>query len=384
LQNKFTAIAVYLTIDIFVLAVDISFSITGQVRITMTFFENTATKGHESIHQFYDPKTGLKAIIAIHSTALGPAAGGCRMWQYDSEADATWDALRLARGMTYKNAMAGLPLGGGKAVIMADSDHPLTNDMLLAFGRCVDSLGGRYITAEDVGVSVGSMQVVKQVTDYVAGLQPAEGSAGGDPSPWTADGVFLGLKAAAKNRFGNDSLANLSVAVQGVGKVGYDLCRQLHDEGSALVISDVNQQNLERAQADFGAQIVAVDQILSADVDILSPCAMGAILDAQSIPGIKAAIIGGAANNQLETEEDGQRLFERGILYAPDYVINSGGITSVSMEYEGGKTKEDVRAHIALVPGRLSEIFLASDEQQTPTNIIADAMAESLVVDARR
>ena len=286
--------------------------------------------------------------------------------------------------MTYKNAMAGLPLGGGKAVIMADPEHPLTEDMLLAFGRCVDSLGGRYITAEDVGVSVGSMNTVKQVTNFVAGLPPAEGSAGGDPSPWTADGVFLGLKAAAKYRFGNDSLAKLSVAVQGVGKVGYDLCRQLHDEGASLVISDVNQQNLERAQGDFGAQIVAVDQILSADVDILSPCAMGAILDAQSIPAIKATIIGGAANNQLKTEEDGQRLFDRGILYAPDYVINSGGITSVSMEYEGGKTAEDVHAHIGQVPGRLSEIFLASDKQQIPTNVIADAMAESLVAEARR
>lgn len=350
----------------------------------MTFFENSANKHHESIHKFYDPKTGLKAIIAIHSTALGPAAGGCRRWQYKDEAEATWDVLRLARGMTYKNAMAGLPLGGGKAVIMGDPEHPLTDDMLLAFGRCVESLGGSYITAEDVGVSVGSMGVVKNVTDYVAGLPPADGAAGGDPSPWTADGVFLGLKAAAKHRLGKDSLAGVRVAVQGVGKVGYDLCRQLHETGAKLVVSDVNQQNLERAQADFGAEAIASDQILFADVDILSPCALGAVLDEQSIPKIKASIIGGAANNQLATEQDGQRLFDRNILYAPDYVINSGGITSVSMEYEGGKTAADVHAHIALVPGRLEEIFTASQAQQTPTNVIADKMAERIVADANR
>lgn len=349
----------------------------------MTFFENTANQQHESIHQFYDPQTGLKAIIAIHSTALGPAAGGCRMWQYDNEAAAIRDALRLSRGMTYKNAMAGLPLGGGKAVIMADPHFPATDDFFRAFGRCVDSLGGRYVTAEDVGISVGSMGVVKEVTDYVAGLPPAEGFAGGDPSPWTADGVFLGLQAAVKHRLGSDSLGNLRVAVQGVGKVGYDLCRQLHDAGASLVISDVNQHNLDRAQADFGAQIVAPDQILFEDVDVLSPCAMGAILDAGSIPDIRATVIGGAANNQLATEEDGQRLFDRNILYAPDYVINGGGIISVSLEYMGGKTESDVHAQIALIPGRLAEIFATSDKQQTPTNVIADAMAES-IVSARR
>ncbi len=200
--------------------------------MTMTFFDNSEHRGHESIHQFYDPKTGLKAIIAIHSTALGPAAGGCRRWQYGNEADATRDALRLSRGMTYKNAMAGLPLGGGKAVILASPDSPPSDELFRAFGRCVDTLGGRYITAEDVGVSVDNMRVVKQITDFVAGLPPAEGSAGGDPSPWTADGVFLGLRAAAKHRLGVDSLKNLRVAVQGVGKVGYDLCRQLHAEGA--------------------------------------------------------------------------------------------------------------------------------------------------------
>jgi len=345
----------------------------------MSFFENTANQDHESIHQFYDPRTGLRAIIAIHSTALGPAGGGCRMWQYDSEAGATRDALRLSRGMTYKNAMAGLPMGGGKAVIMADPEHPPSDDFFRAFGRCVDSLGGRYITAEDVGVSVDNMRQVKQVTDFVAGLPGAEGSAGGDPSPWTADGVFLGLIAAVQHRLGSASLSNLRVAVQGVGKVGYDLCRQLHAAGASLVISDVNEQNLARAQNEFGAQVVAPDQILYADVDVLSPCALGAVLDARSIPDIRATVIGGAANNQLATEEDGRLLADRNILYAPDYVINGGGIISVSMEYSGDKTESDVHAQIALIPERLKDIFATAHKKQLPTNVVADSMAESIV-----
>jgi leucine dehydrogenase len=345
----------------------------------MSFFENAANLGHESVHQFYDPQTGLKAIVAIHSTALGPAAGGCRMWHYEDEAKAMRDALRLSRGMTYKNAMAGLPMGGGKAVILTDPERPPGDDLFRAFGRCVDSLGGRYITAEDVGVSVDNMRLIKEVTDFAAGLPHAEGSAGGDPSPWTADGVFLGIRAAIAHRLGSDSMDNLRVAVQGVGKVGYDLCRQLREAGASLVIADVNEQNLNRAQAEFGAQVVDIDQILFEDVDVLAPCALGAVLDAQSIPNIRASVIGGAANNQLATENDGQRLFDRGILYAPDFVINGGGIISVSMEYMGGNTESDVHAQIALIPERLTEIFATADKQQTPTNVVADSMAEAIV-----
>ena len=348
----------------------------------MTFFENSENRGHESIHKFCDAQTGLIAIIAIHSTALGPAAGGCRMWHYDCEADATRDALRLARGMTYKNAMAGLPLGGGKAVILTDPESPPSDDTFRTFGRFVDSLGGRYITAEDVGISVDNMRLVQQVTKFVAGLPPAEGSAGGDPSPWTADGVFLGLCAAVKHRLGADSMDKLRVAVQGVGKVGYDLCRQLHAAGATLVISDVNEKNLARTRADFGARVVAPEDILFEEVDVLAPCALGAILDADSIPRIKASVIGGAANNQLATEEDGKRLFDRNILYAPDYVINGGGIISVSLEYMGDKTKADVQAQIALIPGRLTGIFVESEKQQIPTNVIADSMAEAIVTTA--
>jgi len=270
-------------------------------------------------------------------------------------------------------------MGGGKAVIMADPERPPTAELFRAFGRCVESLGGRYVTAEDVGVSVENMRQVSEETDYVAGLPPAEGAAGGDPSPWTADGVFLGIRAAAKHRLGSSSLENLRVAVQGVGKVGYDLCRQLHAAGASLVISDVNEQSLKRAQAEFGAQIVSTDNILFEDVDVLAPCAMGAVFDEKNIPDIRAAIIGGAANNQLAKIADGQHLFDRNILYAPDYVINGGGIISASLEYTGNKTESDVRAKIAQIPGRLSEIFTTSDQQNTPTNLVADAMAESIV-----
>lgn len=348
----------------------------------MMFFENSARQGHESIHQFHDAATGLKAIIAIHSTVLGPAGGGCRLWHYDSEEEAVTDVLRLSRGMTYKNAMAGLPMGGGKAVILADKNNPPSDEMFLAFGRFVESLGGRYVTAEDVGVSVENMRQVHLVTDYVAGLPPVEGSAGGDPSPWTAVGVFLGLRAAAQHRLGTSSLDGLRVAVQGVGKVGYDLCRQLHDAGAKLVICDVNERNVARAQADFDAEVVTPEQILVQPVDILVPCALGAILDAQSIPQIQASIVAGAANNQLATPEDGQRLRDRNILYVPDYVINGGGIISAALEYMGGKTEDDVRAQIKLIPERLTEIFVTADQQQKPTNIIADIMAESIVAAA--
>ncbi len=348
----------------------------------MSLFENPSWQGHESIHKFYDSQTGLKAIIAIHSTALGPAGGGCRMWRYENEEDATRDALRLSRGMTYKNAMAGLPMGGGKAVILADPEKRPSDDFFRAFGRCVDKLGGSYITAEDVGMTVDNMRTIKQVTDFVAGLPSTQGSAGGDPSPWTADGIFLGIRAALQHRHGSASLDNLRVAVQGVGKVGYDLCRQLHAAGANLVISDVNEDNLRRAKADFGVQVVRPEQILFEDVDVLSPCALGAVLNAQSIPDIRASVIAGAANNQLATEQDGNRLFDRKILYAPDFVINAGGIISVSLEYDGGKTTTEVRAQIALIPERLSRIFATSDKQQDPTNVVADAMAESIVADA--
>lgn len=345
----------------------------------MTFFTNPSFSGHESIHQFHDPDTGLKAIVAIHSTALGPAAGGCRRWVYASEEDAITDALRLSRGMSFKNAMAGLPLGGGKGVIMTSPDLADDSELYASFGRFVDSLGGRYITAEDVGVSMENMRTVKQVTNYVAGLPNSNDSAGGDPSPWTADGVFLGLQAAVQHRLGLASVNGLTVAVQGVGKVGYDLCKHLHEAGAKLITSDVNQQNVERTRNDFGATVVTPDQILLQQADVLAPCALGAVLTDESIKQINAAVIAGAANNQLADKQHGQQLRDRNILYVPDYVINAGGIISVSMEYMGNKTAADTRAQIALIPGRLTELFKSADRQNRPTNEVADAMAESII-----
>ncbi len=349
----------------------------------MPIFADSARLGHESIHHFHDPESGLKAIIAIHSTALGPAAGGCRMWHYSDEDDALTDALRLSRGMTYKNAMAGLPLGGGKAVILADPQQPPSAQLFHAFGRCIATLGGRYITAEDVGVSVQNMRQVKQITNYVAGLPPTRGNAGGDPSPWTADGIFLGIEAAVRHRLGRSSVDGLRVAVQGVGKVGYDLCRQLRAAGASLVTCDVNAQNAARTHTDFAAEVVSPEQILAQDVDVIAPCALGAVLNAESIPQISASVIAGAANNQLACEQDGQRLHDRNILYAPDYVINAGGIISVSLEYTGNKTTADTRAQIALIPQRLADIFTTADKSRQPTNVVADSMAEHIVAAGR-
>lgn len=345
----------------------------------MTFFTNPSFIGHESIHQFNDPSTGLKAIVAIHSTALGPAGGGCRRWVYSSEADAITDALRLSRGMSFKNAMAGLPMGGGKGVIMAGSEVADDEELFLSFGRFVDSLGGRYVTAEDVGVSMDNMRTVKQVTNYVAGLPHSRGSAGGDPSPWTADGVFLGLKAAVQHRLGLESVKGLTVAVQGVGKVGYDLCRQLHEAGASLITSDVNESNAARTHNEFGAVVVAPDKILFQKADVLAPCALGAVLNNESIPQINAKVIAGAANNQLAEQHNGQQLKDRQILYVPDYVLNAGGIISVSLEYMGDKTSADTKAQIELIPGRLSNLFKSADKLNQPTNVVADSMAESII-----
>lgn len=345
----------------------------------MTFFTNTSFDDHESIHQFYDPVTGLQAIVAIHSTALGPATGGCRRWSYASEEDAITDVLRLSRGMSFKNAMAGLPLGGGKGVIMGSSGQADDNELFTSFGRFVESLGGRYITAEDVGVSMDNMRAVKQATNYVAGLPHARDSAGGDPSPWTAEGVFLGLQAAVKHRLGADSVQGLTVAVQGVGKVGYDLCRHLHHAGATLIISDVNPANADRAHADFGATVVSTEQILMQQADVLAPCALGAVLNNESIPQIKAKVIAGAANNQLADPQNGQQLRERNILYTPDYVLNAGGIISVSLEYIGNKTAAETRAEVALIPVRLLDLFKTADQQNRSTNEVADATAKSII-----
>jgi leucine dehydrogenase len=297
------------------------------------------------------------------------------MWPYASAAEAVADVLRLSRGMSYKNALAGLKFGGGKAVIIGDARKGKTPELFEAFGRFVDSLGGRYVTAEDVGTSTTDMTQVARATRYVAGLGAAPGEAGGDPGPKTALGVFLGLKAAVKFRLGRAELADVSVAVQGAGGVGYHLCGMLAAEGAKLSVADVRPLALQRVCDEFKARAVAVEEVLFEDVDVLSPCALGAVLSAQSIPRLRARVIAGAANNQLAQGQDGAALPAAGILYAPDYVINAGGIISVSREYHGGASEAQVIADIHGIPARLTEIFERARRENRTTNAVADELA---------
>ena len=341
----------------------------------MEIFDMREFDGHELVVFGHDAATGLRAIIAIHSTALGPAAGGCRMWPYATTTEAMADVLRLSRGMSYKNAMAGLPFGGGKAVIIGESAKAKTAQLFEAFGRLVDSLGGRYITAEDVGTTTVDMANVARATHYVAGLGAAPGQAGGDPGPKTALGVYLGIKAAVQFRLGRTDLKNMKVAVQGLGGVGYHLCGLLAADGAELFVADVQPAAVQRAREQLKAHAVAVEEVLALDVDVLSPCALGAVLNSQSIPRLHASIVAGAANNQLAHGEDGTALQAAGILYAPDYVINAGGIISVSREYHGGASEAQVVADIHAIPARLLEIFERARRENRPTNEVADQMA---------
>jgi leucine dehydrogenase len=341
----------------------------------MEIFDLREFDAHELVVFGHDAASGLRAIIAIHSTALGPAAGGCRMWPYASTAEAVADVLRLSRGMSYKNALAGLKFGGGKAVIIGDARKGKTPELFEAFGRFVDSLGGRYVTAEDVGTTTTDMTQVARGTRYVAGLGAAPGEAGGDPGPKTALGVFLGLKAAVKFRLGRADLTDVSVAVQGAGGVGYHLCGMLAAEGAKLSVADVRPIALQRVCDEFKARAVAVEEVLFEDVDVISPCALGAVLSAQSIPRLRARVIAGAANNQLAQGQDGAALPAAGILYAPDYVINAGGIISVSREYHGGASEAQVIADIQGIPARLTEIFERARRENRTTNAVADELA---------
>lgn len=349
----------------------------------MTLFTSPHFAGHEQVSYFHDADTGLRAIVALHSTALGPAAGGCRMWAYPDDQAAVDDALRLSRGMSFKNAMADLPLGGGKAVILGDARRDKTDALMEAFGRAVDSLGGRYVTAEDVGITVADMASAARHTRFISGLAKTESAAGGDPSPKTARGVFIGLKSAVKAKLGRNDLDGVRVAVQGLGGVGYNLCRDLHGAGAKLAVADIHEDRTVRAADEFAAEVLGADDILFADVDVLAPCALGAVLNAQSIPRLQARVIAGGANNQLATDVDGTRLLERGILYAPDYVINAGGIINVSAEYLGNRSEAQVDADILRIGDRLAEIFARAAREGTPTNVIADAMAEEKIAAAR-
>ena len=350
----------------------------------MSVFNHPEFDHHDSIHFFEDPASGLKAIVAIHSTALGPAAGGCRRWTYASDDLALTDVLRLSRGMTYKNAVAGLPFGGGKSVILAGEHTPKSKALFQAFGRAIDSLQGRYITAEDVGISVEDMRIVRGETPFVSGLPQSGTTAGGDPSPWTALGVFRGIEAAAALRLGSETLEGVTVAVQGVGHVGIYLCKLLHEAGAKLLVADINRENLVSLCEQVPADVVSPRDILFSDVDVLAPCALGNVLNSETIPRIRAKVVAGAANNQLASVEDGARLTERGILYAPDYVINAGGVISVAYEYLGNSTEAKVRNEVCRIPDRLRRIFADAESSARPTNVVADELAQQIVANGRQ
>jgi leucine dehydrogenase len=353
----------------------------------MTLFDSPAFDGHEGVHAFYDESTGLKAIIAIHSTARGPAAGGCRMWNYATSEDALNDVLRLSAGMSYKNAVADLDLGGGKAVLFGDSRTQKTPALFEALGRAVDSLSGRYWTAEDVGVSPSDLVATRKSTRFVAGLEGGA-AASGDPSPVTAEGVFRGTLLVARRLWGAKDLSGLTVAVQGVGHVGGYLADKLHAAGARLIIADVNGPVLRAVAARTGAEIVAPDAIYDADADIFAPCALGGAVNDKTLPRLKAKAIVGAANNQLASPDVGRALFERGVVYAPDYVVNGGGIINVAAEIRaleagGAHDREWVEMKMSRLMETLEEILERSVRTARPTHEIAGELARARIAAAR-
>ncbi|WOK36822.1 Glu/Leu/Phe/Val family dehydrogenase [Sphingomonas sp. C3-2] len=334
---------------------------------------------HEGVHLFRDVASGLTAVICVHSSHLGPAMGGARFWNYADKNKAITDALRLSRGMSFKNAMADLPLGGGKGVILANDGVQKTPELLAAFGRAVESLAGRYVTAEDVGINDADMIQIATATRHVAGLPVEKGSAGGDPGPFTALGVFLGVKAAAERGLGKTDMAGVHVAVQGLGSVGGRVARLLAAEGARLTIADVNAERAKAMAAELGATAIAPDEILTVEADIISPNALGAVLTEQSIAALRTTVVAGGANNQLATPADGHRLKARGILYAPDYVINAGGIINVGLEYLKHGDQAEVEARIHRIAGRLHQIWDESEATGDPASDVADRIAMRLI-----
>jgi leucine dehydrogenase len=353
----------------------------------MTLFDSPAYEGHESVNAFYDEATGLKTIIAVHSTARGPAAGGCRMWAYPTAEAALEDALRLSRAMSYKNAVADIDHGGGKAVIIGDSKTQKSPALFEAFGRAVDQVGGRYWTAEDVGVSPADLQAARRTTKYVAGLD-GHPAASGDPSPVTAEGVFRGVKLAVKRAYGGD-LSGLTVAIQGVGHVGAFLAEKLHAAGARLIITDVNQAALDEVVAKTGAKVVAPDAIFDAEAEVFAPCALGGAITPATLERLKGRVVAGGANNQLATPEAGEALFAKGLIYAPDYVINGGGIINVAGEIralEAGATFDPawVEGKLSRLMATLDEVFQRSIDEKRPTHEIAGEIARARIEAARR
>ncbi len=345
----------------------------------MRVFELAGKMGHEQIVFCNDDTVGLKAIIAIHDTTLGPALGGCRFWNYASEEEALSDVLRLSRGMTYKAAVTGLNLGGGKAVIMGDPKKLKSEAFFRTFGRFVNGLGGRYITAEDVNINVDDMEFVSEETNYVTGIR----SGSGDPSPITALGVFSGIRAAVKHRLGKDSLSGIRIAIQGCGAVGQHLGELLHAEGAKLFVSDIDEAKVRRCVERFHAEAVAPERIHSLEVDVYAPCALGAVLNDKTIPELRTPIVAGGANNQLAQEDvHGAQLQKANILYAPDYVINAGGLINVYHELRG-YNETAARRQATGIFDRLLNVFAEAERAKIPTQLASDRVAERRIASMR-
>ncbi len=340
---------------------------------------------HERVELVHDRASGLTAILALHSTHLGPGAGGTRFWHYRDPADGMRDALRLSRGMSYKNAMAGLPVGGGKGVILADAARTKTPAMLAAYGDAIEALGGRYVCAEDVGMTEADMVAISHRTAHVTGLPSGDGTAaGGDPGPFTALGIYFGIKAAVQRKLGKDSLRGVHVAVQGTGSVGGGVARLLAEDGARLTLADIDEERAASLAAILDAEHVPADVVMNVACDVFSPNALGAILDDEGIARLDAPIVAGGANNQLARPEHGPALAARGILYAPDYVINAGGIISVTLEYLAKQSGErcdinEVRRRLREIPGRLERIWSDAEASGQSPDGIADAMAQRLI-----
>ena len=345
----------------------------------MSVFQHPEFDNHEHVAFYNDEKASLQAIIAVHNTNLGPSLGGCRMWTYADSNEALNDVLRLSKGMTYKAAMANLALGGGKSVIIGDPRTQKTPEMMSAMGEFVASLGGKYFSAEDSGIAVSDLKTMAQHSDYIAGIHAKYHYAGeqadGNPAPSTAYGVFVGVKASVEYAL-NCNLKGVKVAIQGMGHVGYRLAEHLHREGAVLFVADIFPEGVDKAVANLGATAVSPEEILSLDVDVLAPCALGATVNDQSIDTIKAKVIAGAANNQLSTESIGEQLLERGILYAPDYVINAGGVIDIFHQRMATSSNEAMRAHIEKIGTTLKDIYTRSEQSKNATNRVANVMAE--------
>jgi leucine dehydrogenase len=339
----------------------------------MQVFEKLAEYRYEQLVFCHDKATGLRAIIAIHDTTLGPALGGCRMYPYASEDEAVVDVLRLARGMTYKAAASGLNLGGGKSVIIGDPERDKSEEHFRSFGRYLETLGGRYIVAEDVGTSTEDMEYIRIETSHVVGVDVTHGGSG-DPSPFTALGVLQGMKACAEEVFGDASLEGRTVAVQGLGHVGWHLCEMLHKEGVGLFVSDLHEEVVERARQEFGAKPVEPDEILSIPCDVFAPCALGAVVNDETLPNFRCRIIAGSANNVLLEPRHGEVLAERGILYAPDYVINAGGLINVADELEGYNEKRATK-RVMRIYDSMESIIAIAKRDGVPTHVAADTLA---------